>query len=138
MLPIDTILLRKSPAAYADGVYTLSGQDRPNPFDISERAHRSNTPNSLGSVRGRTAMQVYFGKCLSNCITRCKINFRIIWYTCISHCMHLLGISTALWLPKSLFGVVDVAMIFWTHALAADGLTTKKGLCRWFYHASFF
>ncbi|XP_078316138.1 dual oxidase 2-like [Crassostrea virginica] len=59
---VETVLLRKSPAAYADGVYTLSGQNRPNPFDISERAHRSNTPQSLGSVRGRTAMQVYFGQ----------------------------------------------------------------------------
>ncbi|XP_062620936.1 dual oxidase 2-like [Saccostrea cucullata] len=59
---VETVLLRKSPPAYADGVYLLSGQNRPNPFDISERAHRSNTPQSLGSVRGRTAMQVYFGQ----------------------------------------------------------------------------
>lgn len=40
----------------------MAGQNRPNPFDISERAHRSNIAASLGSVRGRTAMQVYFGK----------------------------------------------------------------------------
>lgn len=58
----DTVLLRKSPPAYGDGVYTMAGQNRPNPFDISERAHRSNIAASLGSVRGRTAMQVYFGK----------------------------------------------------------------------------
>lgn len=59
---VDTVLLRKSPPAYGDGVYTMAGQNRPNPFDISERAHRSNIAASLGSVRGRTAMQVYFGQ----------------------------------------------------------------------------
>uniref|UniRef100_A0A8W8MLH3 Uncharacterized protein n=1 Tax=Magallana gigas TaxID=29159 RepID=A0A8W8MLH3_MAGGI len=59
---VDTVLLRKSPPAYGDGVYTMAGQNRPNPFDISERAHRSNIQASLGSVRGRTAMQVYFGQ----------------------------------------------------------------------------
>ncbi|XP_069137726.1 dual oxidase 2-like isoform X3 [Argopecten irradians] len=57
---IDGQLLRRSSPVYADGVYHMAGQSRPNPFTISEKAH-SGTPG-LGSARGRNAMMVYFGQ----------------------------------------------------------------------------
>ena len=56
----DGHLLRRSPVAYSDGVYQPAGKDRPNPFVISRAAHEG-TPG-LGSLRGRTAFMVYFGK----------------------------------------------------------------------------
>lgn len=57
---LDDLLIRKSPPAYEDGVYEPAGQDRPNPFRISDKAHRGES--GLPSARGRTAMLVYFGK----------------------------------------------------------------------------
>ncbi|XP_033750428.1 dual oxidase 2-like isoform X2 [Pecten maximus] len=57
---IDGQLLRRSSPVYADGVYHMAGQSRPNPFEISRIAH-SGTPG-LGSARGRNAMLVYFGQ----------------------------------------------------------------------------
>lgn len=57
---VDDILIRKSPPAYQDGVYEPAGQDRPNPFTISEIAHKGES--GLGSARNRTAMLVYFGQ----------------------------------------------------------------------------
>ncbi|KAK7489240.1 hypothetical protein BaRGS_00019492 [Batillaria attramentaria] len=57
---IDGDLLRRSPAAYSDGVYEPSGVDRPNPFDISDAAHNGSA--GQGSGMGRTAMLVFFGQ----------------------------------------------------------------------------
>ncbi|XP_062578537.1 dual oxidase 2-like isoform X2 [Saccostrea cucullata] len=57
---VDDILIRKSPPAYQDGVYEPAGQDRPNPFDLSDSAHSGES--GLSSARGRTAMLVYFGQ----------------------------------------------------------------------------
>ncbi|XP_078313072.1 dual oxidase 2-like isoform X3 [Crassostrea virginica] len=57
---VDDLLIRKSPPAYEDGVYEPAGQDRPNPFRISDKAHRGES--GLPSARGRTAMLVYFGQ----------------------------------------------------------------------------
>lgn len=57
---VDTILLRKSPTSYADGVYHMAGQNRPNPFEISKVAHRGIM--GLGSERGRTALMTYYGQ----------------------------------------------------------------------------
>ncbi|XP_061164792.1 dual oxidase 2-like [Saccostrea echinata] len=57
---VDDILIRKSPPAYQDGVYEPAGQDRPNPFDLSDSAHSGES--GLPSARGRTAMLVYFGQ----------------------------------------------------------------------------
>ena len=58
----DTPLLRKSPTAYADGVYHMAGPNRPNPFEISSATLRG--PMGFGSERGRNAMMTYFGKML--------------------------------------------------------------------------
>jgi hypothetical protein len=60
LLYLDTHLLRKSKVGYADGVYHMAGQNRPNPFEISSAALRG--PMGLGSQRGRNAMLTYFGK----------------------------------------------------------------------------
>ncbi|KAK3606271.1 hypothetical protein CHS0354_037947 [Potamilus streckersoni] len=57
---IDGHLLRRSPAAFSDGVYEPSGKDRPNPFIISKEVHDG--PAGLGSLRNRTAFLVYFGQ----------------------------------------------------------------------------
>ncbi|KAL3866800.1 hypothetical protein ACJMK2_044068 [Sinanodonta woodiana] len=57
---IDGQLLRRSPAAFSDGVYEPSGQDRPNPFKISMQVHDGEA--GLGSLRNRTAFLVFFGQ----------------------------------------------------------------------------
>lgn len=71
-LYLDDILIRKSPPAYQDGVYEPAGQDRPNPFTISEIAHKGQS--GLGSARNRTAMLVYFGKTF-------ELSYKSIWKT---------------------------------------------------------
>lgn len=71
-LYLDDILIRKSPPAYQDGVYEPAGQDRPNPFTISDIAHKGES--GLGSVRNRTAMLVYFGKTFDLC-------YKALWKT---------------------------------------------------------
>lgn len=71
-LYLDDILIRKSPPAYQDGVYEPAGQDRPNPFTISEIAHKGES--GLGSARNRTAMLVYFGKTFD-------LSYKSIWKT---------------------------------------------------------
>ncbi|XP_060062787.1 dual oxidase 2-like [Ylistrum balloti] len=57
---IDGQLIRRSSPVYADGVYHMAGQSRPNPFDISRIAHSGAA--GLPSLRGRNAMLVYFGQ----------------------------------------------------------------------------
>ncbi|KAK6179799.1 hypothetical protein SNE40_012075 [Patella caerulea] len=57
---IDGQLLRRSPVAYEDGVFELSGRNRPNPFRISDLAHGGDQGN--GSVRGRNSFLVFFGQ----------------------------------------------------------------------------
>lgn len=56
----DTRLQRKSKTAYGDGVYSPSGESRPNPLDISKAVHQG--PSGQQSYSGRTAMLVYFGQ----------------------------------------------------------------------------
>lgn len=56
----DGQLLRKSSPVYADGVYHIAGQNRPNPFVLSETAHKGEA--GLESKRKRNAFMVYFGK----------------------------------------------------------------------------
>lgn len=48
------------PPAYADGVYEPSGQDRPNPIELSQSLMGG--PTGLPSVRNRTAFLVFFGE----------------------------------------------------------------------------
>ncbi|KAI8789215.1 G-protein coupled receptor 126, partial [Biomphalaria glabrata] len=57
---IDGHLLRRSPVNYSDGVYEPSGQDRPNPLDISRISFSGE--NNLVSVRNRSALLVFFGQ----------------------------------------------------------------------------
>ena len=52
--------MRRSPAAYSDGVFEMAGQDRPNPFKLSDAAHEGD-PGQASSVN-RNAMLVFFGK----------------------------------------------------------------------------
>ncbi|PVD19871.1 hypothetical protein C0Q70_20364 [Pomacea canaliculata] len=56
----DGELLRRTPAAYSDGVYEPSGVNRPNPFDISDRAHKGDS--GQGSEKNRTTLMVFFGQ----------------------------------------------------------------------------
>ncbi|KAK3099000.1 hypothetical protein FSP39_025146 [Pinctada imbricata] len=57
---IDGQLIRRSPAAYSDGVFEPAGRGRPNPLDISTAAHSGQA--GLGSARGRNAVLVYYGQ----------------------------------------------------------------------------
>ncbi|PSN41143.1 hypothetical protein C0J52_05201 [Blattella germanica] len=58
---VDTPLLRRTPAAYEDGVYEPSGKDRPNPLRLSEKIMKQ---KKLGtqSQTGKTALLVFFGQ----------------------------------------------------------------------------
>ena len=58
-LRLETPLVRRSKAAYSDGVYGPSGGNRPNPLEISLAAHHG--PAGTASYAGRTAMLVFFG-----------------------------------------------------------------------------
>eukprot|EP00118_Oscarella_pearsei_P028224 m.1711 g.1711 ORF g.1711 m.1711 type:complete len:1810 (+) comp7753_c0_seq1:180-5609(+) len=53
-------LTRKSPPAYSDGVYQLSGADRPNPLAVSERVFKGSTGER--SYRNRTVLLTFFGQ----------------------------------------------------------------------------
>ncbi|XP_070541735.1 dual oxidase 2-like isoform X2 [Ptychodera flava] len=57
---VESVLTRKLPSAYADGVYRPSGNDRPNPFTISEMTMNGTT--GTGSEINRTAFMVFFGQ----------------------------------------------------------------------------
>nr|XP_022914641.1 dual oxidase-like [Onthophagus taurus] len=57
---IDGHLLRRTPAAYADGTYHPTGADRPNPFDLSDQL----LSGEIGTMSktGKTALLVFFGQ----------------------------------------------------------------------------
>ena len=80
----DGQLIRRSPAAYSDGVFEPGGTGRPNPLDISTAAHHGQA--GLGSARGRNALLVFYGNKTNN-------NMSILIYIprprCIQH-PHLL------------------------------------------------
>ncbi|XP_014663461.1 PREDICTED: dual oxidase 2-like [Priapulus caudatus] len=56
----DSALIRILPPAYSDGSYHPSGQDRPNPFKISEAVFRGET--GFQSSNSKTALLVFFGQ----------------------------------------------------------------------------
>jgi len=60
----DTPLLRRTPAAYKDGVYEPSVHDRPNPLELSEQLLKGDIGTQ--SRTGKTALLVFFGKGLEN------------------------------------------------------------------------
>ncbi|XP_033120574.1 dual oxidase 2-like isoform X2 [Anneissia japonica] len=56
----EMALTRRIPPAYVDGVYYPSGEDRPNPFTISDNTMFGVTGS--GSVLNRTAFMTFFGQ----------------------------------------------------------------------------
>lgn len=57
-------LTRKTPTAYADGVYMMAGQNRPSPRTLSQLFMRGQ--DGMGSVQNRTALLAFFGKRLQS------------------------------------------------------------------------
>ena len=57
---VDAHLTRKTPPSYADGVYMMSGADRPSPRNLSQAFMKG--ADGLGSLMNRTAMQTFFGQ----------------------------------------------------------------------------
>jgi hypothetical protein len=57
---VDGHLVRKTPPSYADGVYMMSGADRPSPRNLSQAFMRG--ADGLASLKNRTAMQTFFGQ----------------------------------------------------------------------------
>lgn len=55
-------LTRKTPSAYADGVYMMAGQNRPSPRKLSQIFMRGQ--DGMGSMRNRTAILAFFGEYL--------------------------------------------------------------------------
>jgi len=53
-------LTRRTPPAYADGVYMLAGQNRPSPRNLSQAFMKGK--DGLPSAKNRTAMLAFFGK----------------------------------------------------------------------------
>ena len=56
----ESHLTRKTPPSYADGVYTISGQNRPSPRQLSQAFMKG--LDGLGSLANRTALQTFFGQ----------------------------------------------------------------------------
>lgn len=52
-------MTRKTPAAYKDGVYMMSGEDRPSARRISQLFMKGS--DGLPSIRNRTALLAFFG-----------------------------------------------------------------------------
>ncbi|XP_063236450.1 dual oxidase [Bacillus rossius redtenbacheri] len=61
---VDNRLLRKSPAAYTDGVYMMAGQNRPSPRKLSQLFMKGQ--DGQGSARNLTAMLAFFGQMVSS------------------------------------------------------------------------
>lgn len=55
----DSHMTRKTPPAYSDGVYMMSGQDRPSPRKLSSLFMKGS--EGLPSSKNRTAMLAFFG-----------------------------------------------------------------------------
>lgn len=60
----DSHLIRRAPPAYADGVYMLSGMDRPSPRTLSKLFMKGS--DGLGSMTNRTALLAFFGQLVSS------------------------------------------------------------------------
>lgn len=60
---VDTPLLRRTPAAYKDGVYEPSGYNRPSPLILSQSLLEG--PVGSRSKTGRNAFIVFFGNSVS-------------------------------------------------------------------------
>ncbi len=56
----DQPLNRRVPVAYSDGVYSMAGTDRPNPFDISWNT--SQGQSGKPSFTGKTVFLTFFSK----------------------------------------------------------------------------
>ena len=54
------VTLPQTPPSYADGVYVMSGGNRPSPRNLSQAFMRG--ADGLGSLKNRTAMQTFFGQ----------------------------------------------------------------------------
>ncbi|XP_057664669.1 dual oxidase [Diorhabda carinulata] len=61
---VDSHLIRRTPAAYVDGVYMLSGQDRPSPRKLSRLFMKG--LDGLGSTKNRTALLAFFGQLVTS------------------------------------------------------------------------
>ncbi|CAG9862185.1 unnamed protein product [Phyllotreta striolata] len=61
---VDSHLIRRAPAAYSDGVYMLSGQNRPSPRKLSRLFMKG--ADGLGSLRNRTALLAFFGQLVTS------------------------------------------------------------------------
>ena len=57
---VESHLTRKTPPAYADGVYMMSGENRPSPRQLSQAFMKGE--DGLGSLMNRTALQTFFGQ----------------------------------------------------------------------------
>jgi hypothetical protein len=57
---VESHLTRKTPPAYADGVYMMSGENRPSPRQLSQAFMKGE--DGLGSLLNRTALQTFFGQ----------------------------------------------------------------------------
>ena len=77
---IESHLTRKTPPSYGDGVYTMSGQNRPSPRQLSQAFMKG--LDGLGSLKNRTALQTFFGQVKKN------------YYIIFNDLMNLLGYSS--------------------------------------------
>ena len=69
---VDAHLVRKTPPSYSDGVYMMSGGNRPSPRNLSQAFMKG--VDGLGSVKNRTAMQTFFGQVCAARNISAKIN----------------------------------------------------------------
>ncbi|XP_018563303.1 dual oxidase [Anoplophora glabripennis] len=61
---VDSHLIRRAPSAYSDGVYMLSGQNRPSPRKLSRLFMKG--IDGLGSMNNRTALLAFFGQLVTS------------------------------------------------------------------------
>ncbi|XP_073969944.1 dual oxidase isoform X3 [Rhodnius prolixus] len=61
---VESQMTRKTPAAYKDGVYMMSGEDRPSARRISQLFMKGS--DGLPSIRNRTALLAFFGQVVSS------------------------------------------------------------------------
>jgi len=73
-------MTRKTPATYSDGVYMMSGQDRPSPRKLSSLFMKGS--EGLPSLKNRTAILAFFGTQNTRLYKKCDSNF--IKINCLS------------------------------------------------------
>uniref|UniRef100_A0AAR5PYW1 NAD(P)H oxidase (H2O2-forming) n=1 Tax=Dendroctonus ponderosae TaxID=77166 RepID=A0AAR5PYW1_DENPD len=61
---VDSHLIRRAPPAYSDGVYMLSGQNRPSPRKLSRLFMKG--IDGLASLTNRTALLAFFGQLVTS------------------------------------------------------------------------